>query len=226
MRNFIFVLSILICSSIILSCESQPKGRIETKFQNYVNENFGNPKDLIEIISVVETDSFDVLSHVNKIEDVSLDSLQKIMLTYSERLLYLAPKLPNQKREEISKKLLPLIVEVQSTHIHDISSCNSKREKLRQLAAGIDSTMAVSRSYTIKARIRQGGEIMVKEYHATDCFAIDSVVFSDTPIKVADFPNQMSEIVTTIGDFWDIIKKYLAYNDRLLNLIRECELYI
>lgn len=226
MRTFILALSSLIFSSVILSCESQSKGRIETKFQNYVNNNWGDPKDLIEVISVVETDSFNILSHVNEIEKVSLDSLQKEMLVRAERLLYLAPKLPHQKREEIGKKVLPLIIEVNANLLKDMASYNSKKEEVKRLAANIDSAMSVSRNYIIKARIKQDDEIVVKEYYAMDCFAIDSVIFSYAPIKVSDFPPQTYELVTTMRDFWDIIDKQLTYNEKLLNLIRECELYV
>lgn len=48
MRTLISAAIIFICSIIISSCESHPKNRIEVKFQGYINNNFGNPKDLVE----------------------------------------------------------------------------------------------------------------------------------------------------------------------------------
>lgn len=117
------------------------------------------------------------------------------------------------------------MLEIYTNLPSDLRSYNSKKKDLKIMAEGIDSTMAVSRNYIIKARIKKDGEIVVKDYYATDCFLIDSVIVSTTPIKIADLPSQTSEILTTLSDFWDVIDKQVKYTNRLSNLVKECELY-
>lgn len=226
MRKLIFVALIFICLGITSSCDPPIKDRMEIKFQDYVSNNFGNPKDLVEVISIVKTDSFDILQHINTaINEVSLDSLQKGALKYCEKILYFAPKLPHNVRGEIRGKILPIILEHKSSIYSDIATYNLKKKELNLLSENIDSTKAVSRSYLIKARVRHNGDVIIKEFHAMDCCIIDSVLISDTPIPTEDLPTQVSEALTVLTDFWAIIKKQIDLNNKLRDLVNECELY-
>lgn len=227
MRKLIFVILISICLGITFSCDTLMKDRIEIKFQDYVSNNVDNPKDLVEVVSIEKTDSFDILQHINGcINDVSLDSLRNGKIKYMEKLIYLAPKLPDNIRAEIGEKVLPIILEYKNQVYSDVASYNLKKKELSLLYEGIDSTKAVQRSYLIKARIRHNGDVVMKEFYAMDCCIIDSVVISDTPIQTENLPSQVSEALTVLNEFWAIIKKEMKFIKILQNTINECELYI
>lgn len=220
------VVLISICLGIASSCNSPVKDRIEIKFQDYVSNNFDNPKDLVEVVSIVKTDSFDILQYINTVvNEVSLDSLQKIMLKHSEKLIKLGPKLPSNIRGEMGKKIFPIILEANSSIYSDMSTYNLKKKELSILSENIDSARAMSRNYLIKARVKHNGEVVMKKFHAMDCCIIDSVVISDAPIQTADLPSQTSEALSIFNDLWVIINKQMDINDRLNKLVNECELY-
>lgn len=226
MRTILFFLIASICSIFISSCGSQPKSRIEQKFQNYVNENFGNPKDLVEIVSITKTDSFDILGHIDiLLSSNQMEYLSELYAKYGEALINLAAKLPSSKKYELSKKVLPLINEKSSTIYSDLASYNTKREKLIRLVNDIDSTFAVSREYLIKARVRTKDEVVVKKFYVMDCCVIDSVMISESSIKTSELPPQTLEILIAIEEYWGVIKKQLDLNDQLSNLIKEYEIY-
>ena len=166
-KLFIFI----ICLITVSCSEPTPEVKIEKAFKNYVNENFDNPKDLIEIISVTFKDSIS-RANVDEARELIADGhkIIEIMMTEESRLW---EKFGNANlRYNGDQKVLSLATEIfnASEDIDKWQKNNTKRgdklyEKINKNYTQLDSTLIFT-SYEIKARVKQNGEPKITYFYS------------------------------------------------------------
>ena len=191
-KTSIITLCILASVMFLGSCKEKPKGRIETKFEEYTKRNFANPKDLQEIVTVHQTDSADyakmlsetigMYKEVNMMRDSLTEVFYKVMPATPTSIIY---------KDDVQRAIKNNIATVKDLKF-DIALGNAAAKRLEELLDSIPKDRMIMRSYEIKAKIK--GETELVTYYAEDWMGIDSVDFSRTIFKKNDMPELQTQV--------------------------------
>lgn len=190
-----------------ISCAKPPKGRIEQLFETYVDKNFANPSDLIEIASIELEDSIDFRQicelYLNQYCPDSVDSkiIDQIMLM--PVLAKQAPTWFNRRNGEYDLRLI-------SSEISDLRLAPGW-EHLKREYEKVDTLNLIERFYTIKARVKQNEETIMKIFYAVDYMIVDSLAISDKEIPITDCPHDVLAFTEALDSYIKLVKIKLDY---------------
>ncbi|MCM1216503.1 MAG: hypothetical protein NC209_03825 [Alistipes sp.] len=79
------IVPLAVFALMIVSCSNKPKGRLEQRFERYVQENFYNPKDFKGFSAINITDTLDVIeigygcvAQSDSINDMLIKAMKKM----------------------------------------------------------------------------------------------------------------------------------------------------
>lgn len=218
MRRILISLCVIILFIFLYSCTKTQEELIEEKFQNYVYENFDNPMDLREVISIQLNDSidknsiFEVLSLTYKLDSAAI----KLLNNTNEYIYKLVTK-KGYSREICNvdfshydrTRLREILLEITPLYMSCLSSrfYIADRTQLDSIYLTIDSLKIYE--YEIKCRIFKEDEMKIEKYYAT---------VNDTLIQIND--NKLSlENFSETSEFWDLLEDYRESQRKHLNKV-------
>ena len=192
----IFTLGAILLCVAFASCEKKEKTRIETKFENYTRNNFANPKDLQEIVTVHKIDSIDygqLLSSTVETYNKAKELRDSLTQAFYKRM----PETPTSivYKSDVQDALQKNIA-ITKGRMYDIAFGTTSAKKLQEILDSLPQDRLIQRTYEIKAKIK--GETELVTYYAEDWMGMDSVDFSRTKFQVSDMPELHKEISTLI----------------------------
>lgn len=213
--NFAFLVLVLI---IFTSCKEESHKEIQKAFQQYVAENFGNPKDMKEITLIELKDTVNISElRVPIIEILEADS------TLIQKRDSLINWMINNK--EKSEKVVfwfrnELVDEMKNL-------CDSKkREQHTEVRESIKEKIKKSYNaphyyihYLIKARISDGEKNSVKEFHAYKDSKGKWYV-KDREMDISEVDGTWSELINEMQKLMKIGKKELESVKKVRHMIK------
>lgn len=222
MKNIVLFIAFLF--SVISCSPEQPttKDLIEKEFMIYVNQNFDNPKDLKEIVSINIKDtisyqlfkdlaqkSIDLMESTDSLTDARLLDISNIAKK-SKQL-----DLNSFEKEKYSTMLLEYYDYIENKSLNCLKSKNILKHMIEKTDSCIDNFSYIN--YEIKVRKLVNNKIKLQKYYASvennGCIKI-----YDEPITIADMPNQFKELVNALDDFNAEYKKRIE-NDKKIEEI-------
>lgn len=224
MRKTILITLCIFMSMMFLGgCKEKPKGRLETKFEEFTMRNFANPKDLLEVVTIHQIDSADyekmisetVALHkeVNEIRDSLMQLFYKEMPEIKKSILY---------KDDIQRAIKNNIATVRKFQ-YDIALSKASAKRLEELLDSIPKDRMIMRSYEIKAKIK--GETELVTYYAEDWVGIDSVGFSRDKFTKNDMPELQSQISLLMEQTMEGIKMEKKLGESFLEIFNLIKLH-
>lgn len=200
------------------SCKKAPKGRIEQKFDEYVEKNFANPNDFIEIASIEMEDSLDMRALCELyINESCPDSIEPKITQLVNRCASLANRAPQWFKDETRSQVWDLI-NSESRYVR----LGTKWQYLKDEFGKVDSLNLVQKMYIIKARIKDGNDVALKNYYAVDYMIVDSLKIDDKPILQNASPREVLVLYDALEDYMkvvrikmDYLQEWIDYNNKL-----------
>lgn len=190
--SFFFVIS-------FVSCDKTIEDRIRNEFKIYVNENFGSPSDLKEIVSISLKDSigFQQMKRLG-LEALKLDSILNDMNSKNFEWINNSSKnMSHAANENIGELRSAIEDNIEYLHFGLPKYYSAKNNLEKQLEQN-DSTRYVH--YKIKARVKIGENKKINTYHAY----IDNngkIKITDNELKISEMPDSWKEITSDIDAF-------------------------
>lgn len=205
---------ITICGIIAPSCSDTHKGRVEQKFEEYVKRNFANPKDFIEIASIELEDSLDMRELCELyINDSCPDSIEPKITHLVESATRLANRAPQWFKDENRSHVWGLI-NSESRYVR----LDAKWQYLKDEFERVDSLNLVQKMYVIKARIKDGNNVTLKNYYAVDYMIVDSLKIDDSPILQQDSPREVLALTDALEDYMKVVRIKMDYMKEWIDL--------
>lgn len=202
-----------IFSSIATSCKKTAKGRIEQKFEEYVNKKFANPSDFIKITSIELEDSLNIREMCESyLTELSPDSIDSKVSEEEELMSSLANKVPVWFKRNNREYVLQLISS-EGAYIRLRPIWN----KLKEEYGKVDSLNLIDRYYVIKAQVKENNSNVIKEFYATDYMIVDSLVISDKKIMHKDSPREVLVLCDALESYIKAVKIRLDFLEELRN---------
>lgn len=214
----ILAIVMMILAVVMVGCNSEPKSRIAEKFENYVSANFVEPSDYKGIVSIVCTDSIDVLGTITEFSSM-IDSLNEMRAEYLSIINSNLPKCSYSFKMAHAVEYAGVMMGGLS---YTLSTPNRKGclfTKRQELLSASDSTRTLSKFYTIKAKIK--GNVEITTYYAVDCALIDTVLISSNPIKISDAPYPLNGIFALIDEYKEYCATDLERTEKLCKMKNE-----
>lgn len=218
-HNLIFLL--IISPFILLGCSKYSKERVEIKFKEYVQQNFANPDDLEEIVSVIKTDSTD-LEQMIKSAIETYDSTQEIMDSLSSRLKEVLPA---------TKTSIIYSSDVQAALNNQLNVLDLKKydyafgkiyvNNLQEILDSIPSNKLKHRGYEIKTKIKGYPEIVT--YYGVEWAGVDSISFSREKIKAYEMPDLENKVSLCIEETLKSLEAGKEINESIADVLIKIE---
>lgn len=193
----------------MLSCTKNKNDIVKDEFYKYVSQNFDDPNDLKEIVSIelIDTISYEGFFNGTKLlyevsEQIeSLDSLEKKQCDSIVNYVRTHKAVTDEYERRIITEWLIQHAELNSDMI---SWINIYFDEIRFLKMDIDSLLEKSRKlmlyeYEIKARVNEGTSLKLKQYYALE----DSIT-----IKFFDKKPTFSDYSEEASKFYEAANKY------------------
>ena len=205
---------LVICSITITSCKNTPKGRVEQKFEEYVKRNFANPSDLIEIASIEMEDSLDMRALCELYLNESCpDSIEPKITQLVKSAAVLSNQAPQWFKDETRSHVWDLI-NSESRYVR----LGAKWQYLKDEFEKVDSLNLVQKMYNIKARIKEGNKVILKNYYAVDYMIIDSLKIDEKPILQHDSPREVLVLTDALEDYMKVVRIKMDYLQEWIEL--------
>lgn len=211
-----------ICSVIVTSCGNTPKGRIEQKFEEYVNGNFANPSDMIEIASIELEDSIDMREYCELYLNEHPDSIISKIKNQLFVMAYFAKRVPKWFKRDNGEYAMNLL---SSYSALPLVSLPAKWESLKDEYGKVDSLNLVQKMYILKARVKQGDNIVMQNFYVTDYMIIDSIKISNKEIRHSDSPqivlnltDALDSYVTDVSKVTSFYKDLVEFNNKQMQV--------
>ncbi len=215
MKNFHFIgLLIITLTMGLYSCNHPQKSKIELKFEEYVNRNFANPSDLIEIASIELEDSIDMREYCNMYLNgiYHPDSIETKVLEELNFMASLANQVPSwfkySNREQVMR-----IVNSDAIYV----TLRPKWKHLKEEYEKVDSLNLIQKMYVIKARVKQEDKIIMKKFYATDYMIVDSMAISDKEILHTDSPQEVLALTDALDSYMNVVNLKMDYLNEIIN---------
>lgn len=199
-------------------CSNKPKSRIEEKFENYVSTNFVEPSDYKGIVSIVCTDSMNVLETMSYYSDL-IDSLGRMQRECLETINNALPKCSYNFKAAHAVEYASVLMHSLSQTLSTPNKSGKLFENRQKFVDNSDSTRPFNKSYTIKVKIK--GNIEASTYYAVDCALVDTVLISPNPIKISELPAPLNEVVALIDEYCECADADLEEAKRLNGIKNE-----
>jgi hypothetical protein len=226
---FVSCITIVTILSIVIACSNTSKSKLEQDVELGIKQNLGNPSDFIEIVSINLVDSTDYNQLYNKI--IPVDTLvDKIIGTHDGGVNLIndiaakVDKIPSSEREKIKGKVLGIMMGLLSIDNY-VSNVREAEKVLHDAYASTDSTYLFSKSYKVKARIKENGTPVVKSFNASSCIGIDSVIVSAEEIKMEDMPIATSKLLSAFSNYIEKVKPLYELLSNNTDLMEELSVY-
>lgn len=218
-KNVLFLFGMVIC---MLSCTKGKNDVVKDEFYKYVSQNFDDPNDLKEIVSIelIDTISYEDFCYGTKLlYEVSeqIESLISLENTQCDSIIYYL-----QNHKPITDEYKRVIVRewlIQHAGLNDdmINWNNIYFDETRFLKMDIDSLLEKTKKmmlyeYEIKARVNEGTNLKLKQYYALE----DSITirFFDKKPIFSDYSDEVSK-------YYEAAKKYREIYDIRHNIVME-----
>lgn len=218
MKKLFFYVTMLMLAVSIVSCSSD-KSKVKSAFKDYVQTNFDNPKDLIEVVAVDSCDTvgikqlkeslveakqmYDSLKKENKelshkVTSIPQDKLHKLwgedpsfLSAYKE---YVMGSINAMQDDENLSSLL--IDAFGGEHVA------SPDERYKEAMKAKGNTMI---QYTIKARINFKGKPTLRTYYAICDSTLSSIKIDTKKVQVSDVmeqsvANEIADLISTYSN--------------------------
>lgn len=222
----IFIMAVL-WSAIVTSCGNTPKGRIEQKFEEYVKKNFANPSDMIEIAGIELDDSIDMKEYCELFLSEHPDSIVSKIRQQITIMGYFAKRVPTWFRRKNSDIAMSLLAEYSEL---PLVTLESKWKVLKDEYEKVDSLNLIQKMYIIKARVKQGDNIMMQKFYAVDYMIVDSLRISDKEIPHTDSPqiilnltDALDSYMTAANKATSFYKDLVEFNDKQIQVAATLE---
>ncbi|MCM1070780.1 MAG: hypothetical protein NC301_09320 [Bacteroides sp.] len=208
---------IVVMLSIVLfvGCSNNPKGRIELSIEDYVAQNFVDPKDYKGIASISQTDSTNILGVLQGLAELedSIDNMERWMLdtinTYLPKTSYSYRK---RNAVEFASVIMSSLLEIQ----YHPNRKKMREAETRKALNVADTSISTMRSYVAKIKI--SGNTEVTPYYITDCALLDSVIVSSSPILVQDMPDVLRAVCELIDKNQEIVGQKMAVLQKMSDI--------
>lgn len=210
-----------ICSVAVVSCSKCPKGRVEQKFEEYVKRNFANPSDFVEIASIELEDSLDMKELCETyINESCPDSIE---LKISQQMVLASSLIKNAPTwfKEMNKEHIMGLLKSDDYFLR----LNPKWEYLKEEYCKVDSLNLIQKFYRIKARVKENGSVLIKDFYAVDYMIVDSLKISDKEILQKDSPREVLDLTDALESYMesvrikmDYLKEFIELNNKLQQL--------
>lgn len=200
---------------IFASCQEESHKEIRKAFRQYVNENFGNPKDMKEITLIEFKDTVDISQLRTPIIEaldadstliVKQDSILDWMLNNTEQVKKVALWFKNDFIDEMTN----IISNYEKRDTHTEVRENIKR-KIKESYDAPDYYI----HYLIKARMSDGEKNIVKEFH----------VYKDSKGKLytKDREMEISEVDETWTELMNEMKKLIRISNKEIESVKKIQ---
>jgi hypothetical protein len=205
-KNVILLFGIVIC---MLSCTKSKNDIVKDEFHKYVSQNFDDPNDLKEIVSIelIDTISYEGFCNGTKLlyeASEQIESLVSLENNQCDSIInYLQSHKPvtDEYKRGIVKEWL-----IQHTKLNsDMINWNDIYfDETRFLKMDIDSLLEKTKNlmlyeYEIKVRVNEGANLKLKQYYALE----DSI-----KIRFFDKKPTFSEYSEEASKYYEAAKKY------------------
>lgn len=203
----IIFLMIAFCGIIVSSCKNTSKGRIEQKFEEYIKSNLANPNDFVEIASIELEDSLDMRELCKLyIYESCPDSIQTKISHLVESCASIANRAPQWFKDE-SRNHVWNLIHSESSYVR----LDAKWQYLKDEFEKVDSLNLVQKMYIIKARIKESGNVTLKNYYAVDYMIVDSLAIDDKPILHNNSPREVLVLTDALEDYMEVVRIKMDY---------------
>ena len=72
--------------------------------------------------------------------------------------------------------------------------------------------------YVIKARIKDGNNVTLKNYYAVDYMIVDSLKIDDSPILQQDSPREVLALTDALEDYMKVVRIKMDYMKEWIDL--------
>lgn len=221
MKKLIALMLIIGVIFMAFGCTPKSKSRIEQRFEQYVQENFYNPRDFEGFSAISLIDTFDVIDIGNGCIEQS-DSINAMLTKAMEDMNKQLKTANSHAIENCRSEGISIAFKFMDV-ANGIHKRNTRKEHLAKLLESVDSAKAVNRLYVLKARIK--GKIEIVPYYAMDCAVIDTILISDKPIQRKDAPDALTDIFNLIDEFVEENGSRLKLLGEILDLTQKLQLY-
>lgn len=215
MRKF-FVCLIFVCALLAISSCSSNEGKVKTVFKDYVESNFNDPNDLVEIVSVDSCDTISSKDMKSLLKEAKhkYDSIRIEFNKVSNQIT----SFPHGTISSLGRDN-PNFMDACMEYGDDMTSCVENDETLSGLLIGVlgggggtpakryDKAMHIKDNailqYTIKARIKENGKVKLKTYYAICDTTMKNIKIS---LKKAAIRDVMS--ISEAEEMSDLISMY------------------
>lgn len=206
--------------SVLVGCAPHTiEDDIKSTFKTYVEENFGNPDDFIEIVKIELMDTISTENTKAYIEEIvaTTDSLLRETDSLANYYMEKLTSLPKNKlmRFRLDDKAIKLIVDAYESIYESISFETSVEYNKYKIARGnIDEVLAVEDSifmlqHKIRVRMLEKGEPVVNDFYSlTDK---NGIKIYDREIIVSDYPESIEnsyEALSELSRAFSVKKEY------------------
>lgn len=216
--HLIGVLIIFLCTMGLSSCNYSQKSKLELKFEEYVNKNFADPSDLIEIASIELEDSIDMREFC----DLYLngfyhpDSIENKVNEQLELMVSLAKQVPAWFKYR-NREYVMQLWNSEGPYV----TLRSEWELLKEEYDKVDSLNLIQKMYVIKARVKQENKTIMKEFYATDYMIVDSVAISDKEILHKDSPQEVLALTDALDAYMNVVRIKMDYLKEIISFNRK-----
>ena len=230
-KKVIILFGVVFC---MLSCTKEKNDIVKDEFYKYVSQNFDDPNDLKEIVSIEQVDTISYESFFKAIRllygcSEQIDSLGSKEQTQTDSIInYLRNQYPT---DDYGKRVVREWI-AQSLNLNNdqINWNNIYYDETNFLKIEIDSLLENLKGlllyeYEIKARINDGTDLKLKKYYALE----DSITirFFDKKPTFSDYSEDASEIYKAAKKYeeiydinHDIIIKKLELNKKIIPVLK------
>lgn len=215
--RFTFLALVLI---IFASCKEESHKEIRNAFKQYVDENFGNPKDMKEITNVElkDTTSFETFKDM-AIQALYADSI--VNKRETDIAKWLNPgenkrfgKVISKLEYKYQKELFSIFEKMYSTIYSNYTGRASLEKKLKDN----DDVSEYFIHYVLRARIEVNGTKEVREYHAY-VNKNGKIEIKDREMKKSELPENWTELGDATLSLMSASKKRAEDLNRLKDLL-------
>lgn len=211
------LLSIILLTALLCGCENTTEQRVEKQFRMYVKENFDEPGNLDEVISITKKDSVDftfvqesciMLLNVGK-QALETDSITREKNSDSSLLESMKRKLNNQ-----NKSILEEWINASEKHLFYMQYGGVSYGKAKKDAQDIvNMTNPIKLvHYEIKARVKIGDGKNLNIYHG--------YLDKDGNIKILDHEMVRGELPESLKNAMDILDNLTKETEILINEVK------
>lgn len=196
---------------IFASCKQESHKEIRNAFRQYVDENFGNPKDMKEITSVELKDTanlndiIDTAKRILELDSIAENLENKFMnWVMNKKNDKFTNKVLSEHRNEYLDEMKEIHYKLVNIHKYYMVR-NTLKSKLDETKDIVDYYI----HYLIKARIEVNGTKEIREYHV--------YVDKNGKIQIKDREMKKKEVPEYWTELGDAIKDLNQYSIKILN---------